>query len=436
MSSRYHTILRLGFIFLFLLMLSSYHAAATAGERNDYDDSNLFMEAFTAFQGKDFLLSIEKLNRLEQLFPDSPLRDVSLLMLSRAHQRSGDNQAAGVAINRFTKEFGSSPLATSVETELATLGKRVDAGEKLHQNKQLHTAALKVRNEQLAKERAIALKAEQERLARERAERERLAREKAEAERLERERLAALKAARESVKFEITQPIQLPDLEVGTPVLLPFRLTNLGKQPEEFVLEAQLPSGIEGVIVQDGDRSHPLQKVQLQPQEKLDLQLAFTMPGNRVDGSRLLLTARAISAKFTDISKSLELQATSAAPLLRAVCRLQPKSTPADQPADYRVTLLNVGSRPAKEIDLKINLPEPLRVVHAGDDGCWIENDQLVACRIPLLPHGQLQERTLKVMPIGVTTQSGKTVKGSVEVVQTKLQVKENFPGATLPAKP
>lgn len=431
MSNLYQTIRRLGIVFLFSLLVAHQALAIT-----DYDDSNLFMDAFNAFQGKDFLLSIEKLNRLEQLFPDSPLRDVSLLMLARAHQRSGDNQAAGATINRFSKEFGNSPLATSVETELAALGKRVGAGEKLAQNRQFHTAALKVRNEQLAKERAIALKAEQERLARERAERERLAREKAEAERLERERLAALKAAREAVKFELTQLTDLPELEVGTSVLLPFRLINASTQPEEFSLEAVLPSGIEGVIIQDGNRSKPLQKILLQPQQKLDLQVAFTMPGNRVDGSRLMVTTRATSTKFTDISQSINLQAIAAAPLLRAVSRLQSQTSPTDQPDDYRVTLLNVGSRPAREVDLKISLPDPLRIVHAGDNGCWIENEQLVACRVALLPHGQLQERTLKVTSSGVKLQPDKPAKGSVEVVQTVLQLKETFPGAVIKVKP
>lgn len=432
MSRFHHSILRLCAVFFLFSLLLAQHVPAAA----DYDDSNLFMEAFNAFQGKNFLLSIEKLNRLEQLFPDSPLRDVSLLMLARAHQRSGDNQAAGTTINRFGKEFGNSPLATSVEAELTALGKRVGAGEKPAQNQQLHTAALKVRNEQLARERAAVLKIEQERLAKERAEQERLAREKAEVERLERERLAALKAAREAVKFELTQLKEPPELEVGIPVLLPFRLINASKQPEEFSLEAVLPSGIDGVIIQDGDQSRPLQKVQLQPQQKLDLQVAFTMPGNRVDGSRLMVTTRATSTKFTDISQSLELQAIAAAPLLRAVCRLQTSKHPTDLPDDYRVTLLNVGSRPAREIDLKISLPESVRVMHAGDNGCWIENDQLVACRVALLPHGQLQERTLKVKVSENKIPAGKPVKGSVEVVQTVLQLKESFPGAVVTAKP
>ncbi|MCK7496046.1 MAG: hypothetical protein MZW92_37660 [Comamonadaceae bacterium] len=129
------------------------------------------MEAFNSFQRKDYLLSAEKLQQLNQHFPDSPLRDVALLMLARSNQRAGDNETAASIINQFSGEFSGSTLAGSVEEELLTLGKRQKAGEKLAPNRQLQMAATKVRNEQLAIERAAVEKAERERLAREKAER-------------------------------------------------------------------------------------------------------------------------------------------------------------------------------------------------------------------------------------------------------------------------
>ncbi len=398
--------------------------------RAELDDSSLFMEAFTAFQGKDYLHSIAKLNQMGQLYPDSPLRDVSLLMLARSHQRSGDNDAAAQTINQFTKEFGAGPLAESIETELISLGKRRQAGEKLPPGKQLRAAALKVRNEQLAAERAVAMKAEQERLAQERAERERIAREKAEADRRERERLAVLKAAREAIKFGFDFRTAAPVLEVGTAASIPFQLINQGKDAEEFTLEATLPPGVEGVVTQGADRAQPVQKVTLQPRQHADLQIAFKMPSDRVDGSRITVTAKATSAKFTDISKSHEITINAAAPLLRAVSRLSKQTPVSGETAIYKVTLLNVGSKPAKDIDLRINLPQQVKLADAGGNGCWIENEQLAACRIETLQHGQLTERNLKI--VMRESASGKTEKGTVEVLQTVLQVKDSFPGAAI----
>ena len=398
----------------------------------EIDDSSLFMEAFSSFQGKDYLYSIDKLKQLDQLFPDSPLRDVALLLQARSLYRSGDNDGAGQTINLFQKEYGNSALAHSVENDLLALGKRKQAGEKLLPNKHLRMAAQKVRNDQLAIERAAALKAEQERLARERAERERIAQEKAEADRREQLRLAAIKAARDAVQFDLEPVNSAPVLEAGAQVAVPFVFTNKGKEAEEFSFEHLLPTGVEGMVVTAADRTQPVQKLTVQPGQKVELLIAFRMPADRVDGAHLVLTAKAVSTKFTDIARSREFSVAAAAPLLRAVSRLQQNVATIGSQAGYKVTLLNVGSIAAREVELRIHLPKQLKLVDAGGNGCWLENDQLAACRVDSLKQGQLTERTLKVE---VKAAADKPVRGMVEVLQTQLQVKEAFNGATFSLK-
>ena len=395
----------------------------------EVDDSSLFMEAFNAFQRKDYLLSAEKLNQLNQHFPDSPLRDVTLLMLARSNQRAGDNETAARVINQFSGEFGSSTLAGSVEEELLTLGKRQKAGEKLTPNRQLQLAASKVRNEQLAIERAAAEKAERERLARERAERERLAREKAEAERRERERLAAIKAARDAISFSIEPAAGDLRAEAGVATTIPFELVNQGNGTEEFSLEGIFPPGLNGTLTAAEEGHRGLSKIPLAPKQSFKGLLTFTLPGNRVDGSRQSLAIKAASVKFNDLVQTKELQITTQAPLLRAVAKLQrPAATPGET-LSYRVTVLNVGSTAAKEIDLRISLPKHLKLTNAGSDSsCWIENEQLAACRISSIASGQLSERSLTVFVRD--NAKGQGLRGSVEVLQTVLQTKESFQGA------
>jgi hypothetical protein len=414
---------------LFILIVLALPAQVQA----DMDDSSLFMQAFTAFQEKDYLLSIQKLKNLEELYPDSPLRDVSLLMLARAQHHSGDNASAAHTVIVFNKDYGSSSLSGSVEQDLQTLAKRKEAGEKLLPNKHLHAAALKVRNEKLAVERAIAMKAEQERMARERAERDRIAREKAEAERREQERLAAIKAARDGIRFAFDTADKIAPIEANAAALVPFQLFNQGKETEEFSVEPLLPAGVEGIVVLANENNQPIQKITLKPNKKSDLAISFKMPADRVDGSRMQVSVKASSTKFPDIGKTHKISVTATAPLLRAVSRLQQKSPAMGDKLDYKVTLLNVGSKPAKEIDLRINLPKNLKLVDAGANGCWVENEQLAACRIESLKNGQLTERSLKVVVKEGT--DDKPLKGSVEVLQTVLQVKESFPGAAVSVK-
>lgn len=402
----------------------------------EVDDSSLFMDAFNAFQRKDYLFSTEKLKQLNQHFPDSPLRDVALLMLARSNQRAGDNDAAASVINQFNSEFGSSTLAGSAEEELLALGKRQKAGEKLPPNRHLQLAAHKVRNEQLAIERAAAEKAERERLAREKAERERIAREKAEAERREQERLAAIKAARDAIRFSIEPPAGELLAEAGVVTTIPFELVNHGAGAEEFTLEGIFPPGLNGSLVAADESQKVLTKIPLAPKQSFKGLLSLTLPGNRVDGSRQSVTVKAASVKFNDLMQTKELHITAQAPLLRAVAKLQRSTAVPGETLTYRVTVLNVGSTAAKEVDLRINLPHQLKLTDAGSDsGCWVENEQLAACRISAIGNGQLSERTLTVAVRD--NASGQNLRGTIEVLQTVLQTKENFQsgGFTIKAK-
>lgn len=408
-----------------LLMLS---LLLPAGAFAEIDDSTLFMDAFNAFQRKDYLLSVEKLGKLNQLFPDSPLRDVSLLMLARSYQRSGDNDTAGQTINRFFSEFSGNSISASVEDELIALGKRRKNGEKLAQNRQLRLAAQKVRADQLAHERAAAEKIERERLARERAEREKIARERAEAERREQERLAALKAARDAVKFEIETAPAKSAIAVGTKGALAFTLINRGTGVEEFTLELTAPANMENAIANAADPGKPVRTVTLKPRESFKGTVALPIPPALVDGSRTTATVKVSSVKFNDLAQQRDIQAIASAPLLRVVSRMTSNQLKPAEQASYKVSVLNAGSLAAKEVDLRITLPARLKLVNAGENGCWIENEQMAACRISNIASGSMSERTLTV----AVRDGGEEAKlrASVDLVQTVLQTKQSFPGS------
>ena len=94
-----------------------------------------------AYQKKDYLLTIETIGTIEQLFPDTPLRDVTLLLLARSALKSGDNELAATAINRFNSEFPANPLTSTIEEELLRLGSRWQKGERLPPAIPLRTAA-------------------------------------------------------------------------------------------------------------------------------------------------------------------------------------------------------------------------------------------------------------------------------------------------------
>lgn len=135
-----------------ILALGIVLTAFVPGYSAEIDDSTVFIDAFNAFQQNDYLLAIEKCDQLNQVFPDSPLRDVTLLLVARASLKSGDNERAAKSITRFTSEFPESSLRTSVEEELKVLAGRRQKGEVLAVDIRLQNAAHKVSSDRMARE--------------------------------------------------------------------------------------------------------------------------------------------------------------------------------------------------------------------------------------------------------------------------------------------
>lgn len=392
----------------------------------EVDDSGLFVEAFNAFQKKDYLLTIDKLTQLYQQFPDSPLRDVALLLQARAGLRAGDNQLAARSVNQFTSEFFSNSLRSTIEDELLALGARQQKGEQIPPNLQLRTAAQKVRNERLAQERAAALKLEQERLAREKAERDRIAREKAESERRERERLAAEKAAKESIKAVLTLPDGGTVISAGESGRLPFGVTNRGKNREEFVLQLDAPPEYAAQLTAVDRPEEQVTRIQLAPGETFKGTIAVRMPVDRVDGNRSTLSLKAVAAKYSDVVQSRSALLIASAPLVRVVAKPAKAKLAAGENVRFRVTVLNIGSLTAQSLMIRLQLPAQLDFQGAPDTQFRLEPNGTLVFRAERIETGGITEFNLDVK-VREDSKPGQELRGQVEVINGQLQRKDIF---------
>lgn len=405
-----------------LLVLFLWAPPSPAAE---LDDSGLYVEAFNAFQKRDYLLTIDKVNQLTQFFPESPLRDITLLLLARAGLKSGDNALAAKTINQFTSEFSDSPLKTSVEDELLTLVARHNKGEKLPFDKPLRTAAQKVRNDQLALERTIALKAEQERKAKEQAERDRAAREKAEAERKERERAAALKLAKEGIKLAIAVPSGNRQIEAGKNGQIPFEVINKGIKREEFLLLAPVPKEYAALLTSLEKPGEKLERITLAPGEKRKVNLTFRMPSDRVDGFKTPIQIQAVSAAYSDVAFSKEAIATAAAPLVRIVAKPHKTQVTRGETVKYRIAVLNAGSLAAQGLSVRVTIPPQLDFISAvGAD--YRQAAGIVTFRLDALETGRLAELGISAT-VRENVAEKQELRIQVEVINGQLQRKDIF---------
>lgn len=413
------------FMFLLLIFLISSVPVISA----EIDDSTVFVEAFNAYQQKDYLLAIEKCDQLNQFFPDSPLRDVTLLLTARASLKSGDNERAAKSTVLFSTEFPESSLKTSVEDELKVLAKRFQQGEILAVDKSMQIAASKVRSEALARDRAAKLKLETELAAKAKAEQERLARIKLEEELREKERQLAEKNARANIKASITIQEEAWMVPVGSNSSLPIVISNIGKNSEEFLLTISTAKGLDATIAKENKTDENITRLQLAAGETFKGTINLKMPTEMVDGHRSAMAIKIVSAKYSDISFQKESTVISSAPLVRAVAKLAKPKVTQGEILRYRVTVLNVGSMPAQNLTIRLQLPSQLELQGVPDALYKREPDGKLVFNVDQVEIGKLAEICLDVKVRGDAV-VGQELRGKVEIVNSNLKRKELFTSA------
>lgn len=190
----------LGFIVILSLL-------ATPAYPVEYQDSQIFISGFNAYQSKNYQGAIDKMSQVLNKYPDSPLRDMAIFWLARAHFKAGHRKEAAQYMAQFFREYPDSPLKGTVEPELTKLATAYAKGEPLPPA--AAAAEAKVTAEKATAEKATAERAQADRLAAEKAESERLAAEKAAAAKAAADKLAAEKAAAEKAPAE-TAAVEKP----------------------------------------------------------------------------------------------------------------------------------------------------------------------------------------------------------------------------------
>jgi hypothetical protein len=355
---------------------------------SETDDSSLFVEAFTAYQKKDYLLAIDKIGVINQLYPDTPLQDVTLLLLARSGLKSGDNELAARTISRFNSEFATNPLKATIEEELLRLGSRWQKGEKLPPAIPLRTAAQKVRNEQLA----------------------------------------LVKVTREDVRVSISVPGDAQTVAVGQRGAIPFEIATLGTSDEGFVLETGAPPGFEAMLTVAGRTDEPLSRVTVGTVAPVKGSITFRMPTDKVDGHRSTISLRAVSEKFRHVVQIRETQVITSAPLVRVVARPEKRKLAPGERTRYHVAVLNAGSLPARELDVRVLLPDQIEFMGGGGSGNR-ESGGTLLFKVDTLDTGKLAEFTMEVK-VREDCPIGQELRSKVEVVNNQMQTKDIFTSA------
>ena len=182
----------------FLLGFTALSLLATPAFPVEYQDSQIFITGFNAYQNKNYQGAISSMSQILEKYPDSPLRDMSIFWLARANYKAGHRKEAAKYMAQFYKEYPNSPLKNTVEPELARLAASYAKGEPISE-------------EPLpAEEKVVTASAAEAKQAAEKAEAERLAAEKVVAETAEAEKEAAKEKAASETAIRETTSAKVP----------------------------------------------------------------------------------------------------------------------------------------------------------------------------------------------------------------------------------
>lgn len=105
---------------LALVVLVCFSVSIHAAELDEY---SVFIGGFTAFQNQDYQGAATKMTQFLKEYPSTPLRDMALFWLARAHYRLGEKREAARYMAQFLKENPDSPLRNAAEPELLALAR-------------------------------------------------------------------------------------------------------------------------------------------------------------------------------------------------------------------------------------------------------------------------------------------------------------------------
>ncbi|RQW87014.1 MAG: hypothetical protein EHM79_08645 [Geobacter sp.] len=108
---------------LALVVLVCFSVSTHAAELDDY---SVFIGGFTAFQNQDYRGAASKMSQFLKEYPATPLRDMALFWLARAHFRLGEKREAARYMALFLKENPDTPLRNAAEPELIALARSYD----------------------------------------------------------------------------------------------------------------------------------------------------------------------------------------------------------------------------------------------------------------------------------------------------------------------
>lgn len=241
------------------------------------------------------------------------------------------------------------------------------------------------------------------------------------ADRIENARLAAEIFTKSRIKAAIVLQEVSGSLPVDTDQSLSFEMVNQGLSTEEYLVTITAPKEFDAFLTR---ANRPVEKVtilRLAPGETFKGSVLFRIPAGMVDGHRATISVKAVSPKFSDVFFQKESLVVCSAPLVRVVAKLSKQQVTPGEKLHYRLSLLNAGSLPARNLTVKLQLPPQVDVTGTPDVPFTQDAAGMVVFKVDAIDSGKRTEINID-MKVREESVVGQELLWHVEVIEGTLQ--------------
>jgi uncharacterized repeat protein (TIGR01451 family) len=187
------------------------------------------------------------------------------------------------------------------------------------------------------------------------------------ADRIENARLAAEIFAKSRIKAAIVLQEVSGSLPVDSNQGLSFEMVNQGENTEEYLVTITAPKEFDAFLTRLNRPDEKVTTLRLAPGETFKGSVLFRIPAGMVDGHRATVSVKAVSPKYSDVFFQKESLVVCSAPLVRVVAKLSKQQVAPGENLLYRLSILNAGSLPARNLTVKLQLPPQVDVIGIPD---------------------------------------------------------------------
>jgi uncharacterized repeat protein (TIGR01451 family) len=241
------------------------------------------------------------------------------------------------------------------------------------------------------------------------------------ADRIENARLAAEIFAKSRIKAAIVLQEVSGSLPVDSNQSLSFEMVNQGVSTEEYLMMITAPKEFDAFLTRANRPDEKVTTLRLAPGETFKGSVLFRIPAGMVDEHRATVSVKAVSPKYSDVFFQKESLVVCSAPLVRAVAKLSKQQVTPGEKLHYRLSLLNAGSLPARNLTVKLQLPPQVYVTGTPDVPFIQDAAGMIIFKVDAIDSGKLTEINID-MKVREESVIGQELLWHAEVIDGGLQ--------------